>query len=66
MKKSLKKAAALALAAIMAAGVLSSCGEKNTETKTDDTAKSSGKIVMGTNAEFPPFEFVADEGSGTC
>ncbi len=64
MKKSLKKAAALALAAIMAAGVLSSCGEKNTETKTDDTAKSSGKIVMGTNAEFPPFEFVADEGQG--
>ena len=53
MKNSVKKAAALVFAAIMSMGVLAGCGKG-----------SSDKLVMGTNAEFPPFEFVADEGQG--
>lgn len=52
MNKTLKKTIVTCLAAILSMGVLSACGGN------DD------KIIMGTNAEFPPFEFVADEGEG--
>lgn len=55
MKKQFTKAAAVILSAVMAMGMLSACGEKKEE---------SSQIIMGTNAEFPPFEFVADEGQG--
>ena len=55
MKKQLKKTAAVVLSAVMAMGMLASCGSKNEE---------KSQIIMGTNAEFPPFEFVADEGQG--
>lgn len=52
MKKTLKRTCAAALSALMAAGMLSGCsGDENV-------------LVMGTNAEFPPFEFVADSGEG--
>lgn len=54
MKNSVKKAAALVFAAIMSMGALAGCGNGSGE-----------KLVMGTNAEFPPFEFVADDGQGT-
>lgn len=54
MKKQIKKAAAIILSAVMAMGMLSACGEKT----------ESSQIIMGTNAEFPPFEFRADEGEG--
>lgn len=50
MKKTFKKSVVLALAAILSLGTLAGCG------------KDDSKIIMGTNAEFPPFEFVADEG----
>lgn len=59
MKNSIKKTAALVLAAIMATAALSSCGSKDAT-----TGDENGKLIMGTNAEFPPFEFVADEGEG--
>lgn len=55
MKKSLKKTAAVILAAVTAMGMLSACGDKQTD---------NNQIIMGTNAEFPPFEFKADEGEG--
>jgi len=48
----------LAIAAIMAVGALAGCSNTAKE------ANTSEKIIMGTNAEFPPFEFVADEGEG--
>lgn len=66
MKNTFKKSAVFAVAAILSLGVLSGCGN----TATDDTEnnnnenKTADKIVMGTNAEFPPFEFKADEGEG--
>lgn len=46
----LKRVAALAAAAIMGVSVLAGCG------KTDE------KLIMGTNAAFPPFEFTTTDG----
>ncbi len=68
MKMSMKKALSLAVAAILAVGMLSGCGDKNTGNDAGTAASGApeavDKIVMGTNAEFPPFEFVADSGEG--
>lgn len=50
MKKGLMKIAALSAAAVMAAVSLAGCGGK------------SDKLIMGTNAAFPPFEFTTSEG----
>jgi polar amino acid transport system substrate-binding protein len=49
MKKGLMKIAALSAAAVMAAASLSGCG-------------GSDKLVMGTNAAFPPFEYTTSQG----
>lgn len=53
MKKTLKKRIALTMAAILSMGMLAGCG-----------GSDSNQVIMGTNAEFPPFEFVTDEGAG--
>lgn len=55
----MKKLLAVALTGVLAASMLlTGCGKK-------ETAKSEGeipkKIVVGTNAEFPPFEYVNDK-----
>lgn len=49
MKKGLLKIAALAAASVMAALALTGCG-------------GSDKLVMGTNAAFPPFEYTTAQG----
>ncbi len=49
MKKGLLKIAALAAASVMAVAALSGCG-------------GSDKLIMGTNAAFPPFEFTTSQG----
>lgn len=49
MKKGLMKIAALAAASVMAVMALAGCG-------------SSDKLIMGTNAAFPPFEFTTSQG----
>ncbi len=54
MKKMLKAIFALAMVAVFALS-LAGCGS------TDD-----GKLIMATNAEFPPFEFIAADGNGIC
>ncbi len=46
-----KKLLAMGLAAIMSVAALTGCG-----------SSSSGKIVFGTNAEFPPFEYISTDG----
>ncbi len=51
MKKTVR-ILALALALVMSVLVFTACGN----------TKSSGEIVFGTNAEFPPFEFVSANG----
>lgn len=53
MKKTIKRTIAMTMAAVLSLGMLAGCGEK------DDN-----KIIMGTNAEFPPFEFIVEEGKG--
>ena len=51
MKKGLVKVIAVCSAAVMAAAALTACG--NT---------TSGKLIMGTNAAFPPFEYTTTNG----
>ena len=57
MKKNFTKVIALGAAAVMAAMALASCGAKNADTTTE-----GGELIMGTNAAFPPFEFVTTNG----
>ena len=53
MKKVMKKIAVILSMAMLVCG-LAACG--------GDSAKNSDTITFGTNAEFPPFEFVASNG----
>lgn len=53
MKKMMKKVAVILSMAMLVCG-LAACG--------GDSAKNSDTITFGTNAEFPPFEFVASNG----
>ncbi|WP_026652014.1 basic amino acid ABC transporter substrate-binding protein [Butyrivibrio proteoclasticus] len=61
-----KKLFAAALATIMTVSLVTGCG-KSTDTSsqtsedTNQTA-SADKLVVGTNAEFPPFEYLGDDG----
>ncbi|MBP3234247.1 MAG: basic amino acid ABC transporter substrate-binding protein [Eubacterium sp.] len=61
--KLVKKMAALGLAAVMALS-MAACGSKQEESSSDEQTTTSGgtTIVFGTNAEFPPFEYVGGEG----
>ena len=54
MKKMFKSVVALALVAVVAFA-FAGCGNDGAE-----------KLIMATNAEFPPFEFVATDGNGVC
>lgn len=51
MKRNLVKIVSLAAAAVMSIAMLSGCGNKDTS-----------KLIMGTNAAFPPFEFTTSNG----
>ena len=53
MKKQIIKNIALALSLVMVVFTLTACGGKD---------NGEATLVFGTNAEFPPFEFVAAEG----
>ncbi len=48
---------AMSLAAVMAMGVLSGC---SSDQQSLEKIKESGEIVMYTNAEFAPFEYIGD------
>ena len=55
----MKKVFAFLLSTILLAGVLSGCGAKS------DNALGTiqnGKLIMSTNAEFPPYEMTTDDG----
>ena len=52
----MKKMIALILAAVMVCCLLAACGGK----KNDLNLVEDGKLVMSTNAQFPPYEMVAD------
>ena len=54
MKKNMKKMITLALALLMIAALFGGCGSKDEGTQ---------KLIVGFDAEFPPFGFVAADGS---
>lgn len=56
MKKMVRKAATLMTMVMMVCG-LAACGSTDA-----DAAAANGTITFGTNAEFPPFEFVTSNG----
>lgn len=70
----MKKLVALLLAAVMTMSLLTACGNKTAEEAANtDTAAEQGEegasqaladgvLTVGTNAEFPPFEYVDDNG----
>ena len=57
----MKKFVALLLAILMVAS-LCACGQKDTGSDLQTVTK--GKLTMSTNAQFPPYESVADDGKG--
>ena len=57
----MKKFVALLLAVLMVAS-LCACGQK--DTGSDFQTVTKGKLIMSTNAEFAPYEYVADDGKG--
>lgn len=59
MKKSILKAAAITVAAVMSMAALAGCGTKKEES---GTATTSEKLIMGTNAAFQPFEYTTSNG----
>lgn len=59
----MKKFVALLLAVLMVAS-LCACGQKDTQTASDIKTVTAGKLTMSTNAQFPPYESVADDGKG--
>ena len=58
--KKMTKAAALVLAAAMMVSVLTACGSSSDAASA--SAGQGGTLTFGTNAEFPPFEFVTSSG----
>ena len=61
----MKKFFCVALSVLMVCGMLAACGGAKEEPKADAafTTIESGKLIMSTNAAFPPYEMVADDGS---
>ena len=57
----MKKMFAIVLAALLVVAMFAGCGSS----KSDSSVKTleSGKLIMSTNAAFPPYEMVADDGS---
>ena len=62
----------LSAAMLLSLLALAGCGSTTEETTTDDSQETSstelttvtaGKLTMSTNAQFPPYEMVADDGS---
>lgn len=59
-----KKLFAAVLATIMTVAAVTGCG-KSADTSSQTSADNGGKakLVVGTNAEFPPFEYIGDDGN---
>ena len=64
MKKGFLKLMALSVAAVLSMGMLAGCGEEQGTTDEQAGGGTKDVLVMGTNAAFPPFEFVVGEGQG--
>jgi polar amino acid transport system substrate-binding protein len=53
----MKKLFASILIVVLCTGLLTACGNSG-----DSLADKTGPLTVGTNAEFPPFEFIGDDG----
>ncbi len=60
--KLVKKMAALGLAAVMALSLVACGSSQKEETTEAGNSSAGGTITFGTNAEFPPFEYVGGSG----
>ncbi|WP_101772425.1 transporter substrate-binding domain-containing protein [Peptostreptococcus faecalis] len=58
MKNVFKKFAAIAIVAVVATTGLVGCGKEESSL---DKIKESGKLIVGTSPDYPPFEFVISE-----
>lgn len=66
LKKVFKKALVVAMGAVMAVSLVSCSGDNSSANKTEESTgngivekiKSGNKIILATNPEFPPFEFM--------
>ena len=57
----MKKLIAIALTAVMLLGLLAGCGNSGSDDSGLKTVES-GKLIMSTNAAFPPYEMTTDDG----
>ena len=58
----MKKIIALALASIMLLGLLAGCSAADKKADNELNLVESGKLIMSTNAAFPPYEMTTDQG----
>ena len=55
----MKKIVSLLMVTVLTVGVLTACGSKEANTKVG-TAKE-GKLIVGTSADFPPYEYIEND-----
>lgn len=58
----MKKLIVFALTAVMLLGLLAGCGNSNPADDNGLKTVESGKLIMSTNAAFPPYEMTTDDG----
>ncbi len=58
----MKKLIVFALTAVMLLGLLAGCGNSNPSDDSGLKTVESGKLIMSTNAAFPPYEMTTDDG----
>ena len=61
----MKKIISVMLAIVLCVGLFAACGEKTTTENGDNAlgTLTAGKLIMSTNAEFPPYEMTDDNGN---
>lgn len=59
----MKKFFAIALSCLLIAGMFAGCGNSAAETAAEVSTIEDGVLIMATNAAFPPYEMIADDGS---